>query len=265
MEINCHTPSEMVLIPPGEFLMGIPDEEVYIDPRAPSLGDTFRDSHPQQSIWTDAFYIDRYPVTNAQYYEFVVDTKWRLPLSYGSWSDVELGWDSVTGRYQDGMADYPVVFASWYDAAYYCEWAGKRLPTEAEWEKAARGIDGRRYPWGDSERDGCHHPSPLCKPRRPLSEELCSVYQYPDGVSPYGCHQMFGNVGEWCSDWYSEAYPKRRPCRNPRGPGTRKHKTVRGFIIYPHVAYRKDPHEPWFGYPWVGFRCARDAPREVAP
>lgn len=250
---------EMVLVPAGEFPMGIPDNVTYVERGHEDKGDVFDRSHPQQTVYVDAFYIDRHPVTNAQYRDFVLDTNHRPPLANGPGYENELWWDLLTGKCLDGLEDYPAVFVSWYDALAYCEWADKRLPTEAEWEKAARGTDGRRYPWGNEDFPECYHPTPLCKKQRPLTEELCSVYDYPNGDSPYGCRQMYGNVGEWCHDWYSETYSRKRPYRNPRGPGVRGEKVSRGFIVYPHVAWRGDSLSPWLDDGWIGFRCARNA------
>jgi iron(II)-dependent oxidoreductase len=250
----------MAYVPAGKFLMGIPDDEIYIEKGHEDAGDVYELSHPQQEIYLSAYYIDKYPVTNAEYYEFVIAESWRLPLSHGYKDEDMPWWDPVTRKYPECKGDYPVVFVSWYDAMAYCEWAGKRLPTEAEWEKAARGTDGRRFPWGNEVCPDCHKESHLYKGIKPVDKILCSVSDYPSGVSPYGCYHMFGNADEWCYDWYNESYPSRRPKRNPKGPSNGKKKVVRGGIVYPHIAYRENGGiVPWASGSFIGFRCARDA------
>lgn len=250
---------EMVYVPKGEFLMGIPDDCTYINEKYPSVGDVFEKSHPEQTIFLDAFWIDKYPVTNAEYYKFVAETNYRPPFSHGYGYEECVWWDPVKRKYFEELSDYPVVFVNWYDAMAYCEWVGKRLPTEAEWEKAARGTDGRRFPWGNDDCISYYKESSLLKRDRQIKTTLCSVYEYPHGVSPYGCYHMYGNIGEWCNDWYSINYPSRRPKRNPKGPRIGKEKIIRGDIIEPHIAYREDSSSPWLDFPWVGFRCAKKA------
>ena len=184
----------MVTIPAGTFLMGNPE------------GKGREDERPQRSVYLDEFTIDQVEVTNQRYMEFVKATGHRSPPNpYG------------TGSLQSikGLEELPVVQTTWYDAKAYCTWAKKRLPTEAEWEKAARGIDGRLYPWGNE---------PPTAKRANFDREwedehtLHAVGSLPDGDSPYGVKDMAGNVREWVSDWYDAEYYHHAPDRNPQGP-----------------------------------------------
>lgn len=167
----------MVAIPAGEFIMG---------------GD-FEDERPAHEISVEDFEIDVFEVTNEEFARFVEET--------GHVTDAEKAGDSMTWRtYAEGKPQHPVVKASWNDAVAYCEWAGKRLPTEAEWEKAARGTDGLTYPWGDE-----------WEPTKANTKEggyrgTTIVGSFPEGASPYGVMDMAGNVAEWTADWY-KAYP----------------------------------------------------------
>ncbi len=205
---------EMVLIPAGEFLMGssVEDVEWFLTEFIYRRPSRFANEQPQHSVYLDAFYIDKYEVTNAQYKGFLDKTGHTPPLF---WND-----DLYNQPEQAVMA------VSWEDAAAYAEWAGKRLPTEAEWEKAARGTDGRYWPWGnqwDNTKlngndvgavDGYIYTAP--------------VGSYPQGVSPYGVHDMAGNVWEWTADWYDENYYEYSPRMNPKGPESGENHVARG-------------------------------------
>ena len=193
----------MVYVPAGEFLMGSTDED-------PDAVDD--DERPQHTVYLDAFWIDRTEVTNAQYRQCVERGPCREP------------------RYPDdetsNAPDQPVQWVSWHDAQAYAEWVGGRLPAEAEWEKAARGTDGRIYPWGDSPPDYRKAVS-LSDGRHALPVGSC-----PAGASPYGALDMAGNLREWVTDWYDEDYYGISPMRNPQGPASGEKRVLRGGSLY---------------------------------
>ncbi|MBD0315060.1 MAG: SUMF1/EgtB/PvdO family nonheme iron enzyme [Nitrospiraceae bacterium] len=187
-------PVRMVTIPAGTFLMGNPE------------GTGRADEWPQRSVHLDTYVIDQVEVTNERYLTFVTATGHRNPPNpYGTGPLLSV----------KGIEQLPVVQTTWYDAKAYCSWAKKRLPTEAEWEKAARGTDGRRFPWGNE-------PAALQRANydREWEDEktLSPVGTLPTGDSPYGVKDMAGNAREWVSDWYDAEYYRHAPDRNPQGP-----------------------------------------------
>jgi len=198
--------AEMVLVPAGEFIMG--SEEG--DP------DAYDCERPQHSVYLDAYWIDRTEVTNARFARFVEATLYETDAEKAGHGDVyDPHWKSSQWEFSVDWAhprdrligiseieDHPVVQVSWNDAAAYCEWAGKRLPTEAEWEKAARGADGRKYPWGDA--DPNEHLSNIGGVHATDDgyQFTAPVGSYPNGASPYGVLDMAGNVWEWVADWH---------------------------------------------------------------
>lgn len=220
----------MVLIPAGEFWMGSNDGR--------------EDEKPRRRVYLDAYYIGRYEVTNAQYEQFMRATGHWAPEF---WSDLS-----------SGDPQQPVVGIDWHDAEAYCRWGGNRLPTEAEWEKAARSTDGRKYPWGNEEPDGSKANYYLWYL---IFTRTATVGSYPKGVSPYGIHDMAGNVWEWVADWYSENYYRGAPSRNPKGPESGQHRVIRGgsWLVYPRELRSSYRHgvEANYRHHYLGFRCAR--------
>jgi iron(II)-dependent oxidoreductase len=227
----------MVYIPAGELIMGS------------DRGET--DEEPRHVVHTDAFWIDTFEVTNASYDACVAARQCRRSAARGN--------RKLNGPRQ------PVVGVGFDDAVAYCRFAGKRVLTEAEWEKAARGSDERTYPWGndwhpryanlESHEDGHAYTAP--------------VGSFPKGVSPYGVHDMAGNAWEWTSDVYDPGYYARSPARNPKGPastrGGRARRVMRGgswmydvpFFVATH---NRSPGRPWIRKMFVGIRCGKSAP-----
>jgi len=189
----------MILVPGGEFTMGSNEGSSH--------------EKPEHKVFLDAYYMDTYEVTIGQYEQFLEETSFDPPPMW-------------TTMAQPSYENRPVVNVDWKDANNYCRWAGKRLPTEAEWEKAARGTDGRIYPWGNDP------PNPqranYGKMKWNNHEALVPVGQLQDGKSPYGIYDLAGNVWEWVSDWYDPNYYATSPSQNPRGPETGKYKVLRG-------------------------------------
>jgi formylglycine-generating enzyme required for sulfatase activity len=208
-----------VKIPAGEFLMGSTAKEGNPNER------------PRHKIWLDAYYIDVYEVSNGQYRAFCDATGQKYPQK-PDYKGID--------NYFEGYPDHPVVEVSWVDAEAYAAWAGKRLPTEAEWEKAARGTDARKYPWGNNEPDGsqCNFADrtygtlPGASWADPQHSDgyvyPAPVSSFPAGASPYGVMNMAGNVWEMVRDGYDATYYKRSPTRNPTGPDQRALRIVRG-------------------------------------
>lgn len=232
------TPPGMTLVAAGEFIMGSPD---------------VRDAQPQRKVYLDAFYIDKYEVTNEEYVKFL-----NAKGTHEGYIDIDSPYckiEKIDGKYsvKKGYEKHPVVEVSWFGADAYAKWVGKRLPTEAEWEKAARGTDGRIYPWGNTfDRSKCNVNMQGTMP----------VGSYPESKSVYGCYDMGGNVWEWVADWYNEDYYKNSPVVNPKGPPTGSHRVWRGgswlgnqFTVRTCVRNYLTPNET---RNTGGFRCARD-------
>ena len=230
---------DMVLIPTGPFIMGLEDIK--------------REQRPPHKVYLNAFYIDRYEVTNAQYYEFleyITETEDHSKCH----KDEHVNNDHTPLNWGDDYynhPDYPVVRIDWYDAYAYAAWADKRLPTEAEWEKAARGTDERKWPWGkewDPKKCNIGEPEP--------------IGSFEEGKSVYGCYDMAGSTGEWCSDWADMLYYNVSPKNNPKGPEKGAKKIVRGGSrfatrgIMLRCTARKAV-DPRLGNMGVGFRCAK--------
>jgi formylglycine-generating enzyme required for sulfatase activity len=304
--IHAKDGAEMLLIPASEFLMGTreshadlpPEKAAGVPPLRPSdvllvrADPAWRlaDERPARTVRLSSFAIDKYEVTNAQYRRFVEAVRatgddpfrhpdqppgkdhtpryWRAynPLLASATYRKIVPFDASTFTHDDK----PVVGIDWFDAYAYAAWAGKRLPSEAEWELAARGTDGRRWPWGNDwqwgrcntggekkgldissqgrERDGYVYPAP--------------VGAFAEGVSPFGCCDMAGNVAEWCADWYQSEYYHHAPHDNPRGPARELGRVVRGGSSQSGPngvrCAKRAWYEPEFRNFTLGFRCAKD-------
>jgi formylglycine-generating enzyme required for sulfatase activity len=195
----------MVYIPPGEFIMGSEDVDIGKIAKEFGLrkGGYYEDERPMRKEYLDGYYIDKYEVANSQYKEFIDDTGIEPP---STWKD---------GIYPDGKSDHPVNNVTWFDANHYCAWADKRLPTEAEWEKAARGPDGSMYPWGNE----------FDEKKANLNRGMTlPVGSYETDKSYYGVYDLGGNVMEWIDEWY-EPYPGSKAQNKDFG---KKYRILRG-------------------------------------
>ena len=256
----------MVYVPAGEFVMGNP----------PDRGNDHE--RPQHSVYLDAYWIDQLEVSNQQFQRFVEATGYRTDAERQGFGFVagQTGLDMLPGadwRHPQGpdssileRMHHPVVQVSWHDAQAYCAWAGARLPTEAEWEKAARGADGRFYPWGNAPDAGranfCDRSCPNRAPEQSLDDgyaRSAPVGSFPNGASPYGALDLAGNVAEWTADWYAADYYSRSPSRNPTGPDSGEGKVLRGGSwrnpLLPST-YRNAGNPDLLRLDFLGFRCA---------
>jgi formylglycine-generating enzyme required for sulfatase activity len=228
----------MVDISEGIFSMGFDGTQALEDER------------PLHRVWLDAFAMDLYEVTTTQYALFLGATNRPAPWQ---WHAVDLA--------QHG--DRPVIGVDWSDADAYCRWKGKRLPTEAQWEKAARGTDGRLHPWGNQAPTN-ELANFALGARFSYGQVLMPVRSYEQGKSPYGLYQMAGNVWEWVQDWYVANYYETSPERNPLGPEQGQFKVLRGgswsdlpkyLLTYGRFKLLPDTRNSY-----TGFRCAKPAP-----
>lgn len=225
----------LVEIPAGEFAMGLDGMQALEDER------------PKHQVWLPAFFIDLYEVTTGQYAVFLAATNRDSP-----WQ-----WDTVVLSQHH---DRPVIGVDWSDADAYCRWKGKRLPTEAEWEKSARGTDGRLYPWGNwvPSKDLANFASGA---RFSYSQVLMPAQSYERGKSPYGLYHMAGNVWEWVQDWYGADYYKVSPEQNPQGPEQGQFKVLRGgsWSDLPKylLTYGRFKLTSGTKNSYTGFRCAK--------
>ena len=238
--------ASMVLIPAGSFPMGVPAGD----------RDGGRDEYPRHEVHLDDYYIDKYEVTNGRYVTFVKETGHRVPQNPKNPTRNLWQGDTIA----ESLADRPVVNVDWADAEAYCKWAGKRLPTEAEWEKAAKGNHDWRFPWGNVEPTAKH----LNYNQHWIGEKtLMPVGSYEAGKSPYGVYDMAGNVWEWVNDWYDPRFYEKSPNKNPKGPETGTKRVVRGAGWQnetPTVRiFTRVDSDPTVRNESTGFRCARDA------
>jgi formylglycine-generating enzyme required for sulfatase activity len=224
-------PVDMAVVPAGEFTMGSP------------AGDS--DEQPAHRVYVDAFSMDKYEVTVGQYAAFL----------QAKGVDPPSDWKTMN---QPAHQKRPVANVDWAEADAYCKWAGKRLPTEAEWEKAARGTDDRIYPWGNDA------PTPLRanygKTEWDNHGVLAPVGTLEDGKSPYGIYDMAGNVWEWVSDWYDYNYYKISPPQNPKGPSSGGTKVIRGGSWHNNARALRSANRSLISptdQGLNGFRCAK--------
>lgn len=238
----------LVLIPAGPFVMG--------------SNDGLPNERPEHTVTLPAYYIDQFEVTAGRYQKFVESAQRNLPPT----------WDDEAAQ---SLGDLPAVGMSWTEAAAYCKWAGRRLPTEAEWEKAARGTDGRRYPWGHMQpfvdianynRGVWVSEAVTLVPVNSGLEGMSVRHGLKEGgKSPYGLFHMAGNAAEWVADWYDREYYQQSPEANPMGPASGDKRVIRGgsWADLP-VALRVTSRvsaEPDYEDRTIGFRCAMDAPK----
>ena len=195
------TPPGMVYVPEGYFQMGQSSSEA-------------EDQKPMHFVYTSAYFIDKYEVSNAEYKKFI-DATGHVKPKY--WEDELFN-----------QPDQPVIGVSWFDAMAYSRWKGRRLPTEAEWEKAARGNDGRLYPWGEKWTKGKKLYFVNVYGMEDRYEFTAPVNYYATGASPFGVFNMAGNVWEWCLDWYDKEYYRISPELDPEGPEAKQMKVLRG-------------------------------------
>jgi formylglycine-generating enzyme len=282
----------MIELPGSSFLMGTADTEGF-----PEDGEG-----PVREVRLDRFWIDRYPVTNRLFGQFVQETAYKTEAERFGWSFVFWGhisrkrfqqlvadtvaaapwWCQVPGAHWrapegpgshiESRVDHPVVHVSWNDAQRFCEWSGQRLPTEAEWEYAARGgLVQKIHPWGDKLRPGGKH---LCNiwqgefPREDTGEDgyrgTCPVEAFPP--NGYGVYSVTGNTWEWCSDWFSASFHQNGSRNNPQGPTAGQAKVIKGGSFLCHHSYcnryrvaARSSNTPDSTTSHMSFRCAQDA------
>lgn len=257
----------MMYIPTGEFLMGSPEGE----------GDD--DEHPQHALYLSSYWIDKTEITNAMFQKFTQDTDYQTYAEQVGFSYHFVGadtyktdgadWRHPQGPSSsiDGLENHPVVHVTWNDAAAYCSWAGKRLPTEAEWERAARGTEGYRYPWGNEL--ACEYGNfddETIIDRLVIDYANCDGYprtapvgSFQYSSNSYGVLDLSGNVWEWTSDWYAKDYYSWSPYENPKGANEGEGKVVRGGSWYADKDFLRSSYRNLedinFSVDTIGFRC----------
>ena len=234
---------KQILISAGEFIMG---DDIYYDER------------PAHKVNLKSFWIDQTEVTNEMFAAFLNDQRNQAEGGV-TWLDstddrVRIHLVGYTWRADRGYEDHPVVEVTWYGAHAYCAWTGRRLPTEAEWEKAARGINGNIYPWGNNA------PNDKLLNFDKNVGGTTKVGSYPAGASLYGVLDMAGNVWEWTADWYDASYYEVAPLDNPLGPESGAFRVLRGGAWSYRDTYARSVHRnmgaPFISHDFIGFRCA---------
>ena len=244
----------MVLIPEGPFIMGfaIDNENKWGD----------MDEEPVHQVSLSSYWIDKYEVSSSSFAIFLNENKNKAYQFIEITPTVTVQLEENVFKPRKGLENYPVNRVSWFGADAYCKWKEKRLPTEAEWEKAARGTDQRVFPWGNEFPDNIR-----VTYRRKFKEKGFQVMEPVDGmvkgISPYGLHHMAGNVWEWVSDWFEAAVYQDKNRTDPKGPETGISKVLRGGNWYYKAYYMRTTYrfneKPEAFKVWQGFRCARDA------
>ena len=243
----------MVLVPEGEFTMGSDAEivfaicqEYYFDCHL----DSYTDGAPPHQVYLNAYYLDKYEVSNSHYKACVDVDICAMPTNVAS----------ATREIYFGISEFdnhPVIYVDWDMAKTYCEWRGAYLPTEAQWEKAARGTDGRLFPWGDE-----IYPT-IANYLNANVGDTVAANIYDMDRSPYGAFNLGGNVSEWVADWYSATYYQNSPFENPQGPETGELRVVRGGSWNARgtgaLSVLRREAIPSGNHDGLGFRCARDA------
>jgi len=239
VEVSEKDGMKLFYVPAGEFSMGSENGE--------------DNEKPVRAVFLDSFWIDQTEITTGMYARCVNDGKCALPGSKAS-----LTRPNYYG--EDKYNNYPVIFVDWNMAKIYCDWAGRRLPTEAEWEKAARGTEAFVYPWGNA------MPDKNLLNYKDVNGDTTEVGMYPKGASPYGALDMAGNVWEWVNDWFASDYYRNSPVSNPPGPSAGRTHALRGGSWnlnddFVRSTYRgTHPSEPNLG---IGFRCAMNGRHNV--
>jgi formylglycine-generating enzyme required for sulfatase activity len=235
-ERGATVPDDMAVVPAGEFFMGTEDG--------------LPDARPLHRVYLSGYLIDRYEVTNSQYRQCVDGGSCAAPRDREAFDDRE-------------REQHPVVNVTWSQARAYCQWAGRRLPTEAEWEKAARGTDGRRYPWGNSDTVIEQH-RPKGNEAKLTANGTGPVGTHTSSASPYGVYGLVGSISEWVKDWYADDFYAISSSRDPQGPLRGSFRVLRGAGWNEGLPELRSSYRGWdemtYWGPTLGIRCAMDLP-----
>lgn len=252
--IKDDTKENMIFIPEGSFTMGFKIDNDH------DWGDM--DEEPVHQVTLSSYWIDKYEVTSSNFTKFLNENKNEAHRFIEITPSVTVKFDDNVYQPREGLENYPVNRVSWFGADAYCKWKEKRLPTEAEWEKAARGTDQRIFPWGNEFPDNSRVTF-----RRKFSEKGFQVMEpvegMKNGISPFRVHQMAGNVWEWVSDWFDATAYQDENRIDPKGPESGISKVLRGGNWYYKAYYMRTTYRfnerPDIFKVWQGFRCARQA------